>query len=162
MNSSFPPDAIGDRVRVEKCDLIIDCTGNDEVLYHLSSLDWDDEVLFFSAWMSLGARRLFCFTAKGTRFSNEAFRRLMSPWLAKDFEEHAQEELPREGIGCWHPVFPARADDVWMMAAVAVKQLERIVSSPPAKPELVVFEQCRNEEGMFSGIRKASVEVGDD
>ena len=149
------------RARVEKCDLLTDCTGNDEVLYHLSCLDWKNEVLFFSASISLGARRLFCFVAQGTRFPNEIFRRLVSPWLVRDVEEHAREELPRKGIGCWYPVFPARADDVWMLAAVAVKHLERVASSPPAKPELIVFEQYRDERGMFSGIRKASVEVGD-
>jgi len=112
--------------------------------------------------MSLGARRLFCFAARETRFQNETFRRLVSPWLARDVDEHAREELPREGIGCWHPVFPARDDDVWMLAAVAVKQLERVALSPPSKPELVVFEQCQDDKGMFSGIRKVSVEVGND
>jgi hypothetical protein len=48
-----------------------------------------------------------------------------------------------------------------MLAAVAVKQLERVTSVPPAKPELVVFEQYRDDEGMFSGIRKVSVKVSD-
>ena len=147
LNASFPPKAISDIARVEKCDLVIDCTGDDEVLYHLATVDWKGEILFYSASMSLGARRLYCFTAKGTRFPNEVFRRLVSPWLARDAEDHIRSELPREGIGCWHPVFPARTDDVWMLATMAVKHLEQTVSSPPAKPELVVFGQTFDEEG---------------
>jgi len=162
LNSSFPPDGISDKNRIAACDLVIDCTGDDEVLYHLSTLEWANKTLFFSVSFGLRAHRLFCFAARAVRFPNESFRELLTPWLARDVEEHAGEEIPREGIGCWHPVFPARADDVWMMASVATKQLERFAGSALERSELVVFEQCRDEDGSFAGIRRASVQVGDE
>ncbi len=162
INSEFPPKSASDKRRVAECDIVIDCTGSDEVLYELSAFDWSEDALFFSASLSLGAKRLFCFAARGNRFPAETFRQKISPWLAKDVEAHARQELPREGIGCWHPVFPARADDVWMMASLATKQLERVAASPLPKPELTVFEQHMDEDGLFSGVRRVAVEVCDE
>lgn len=159
MNLFFPPTSAADRGRINECDLVIDCTGSDEVLQEMSSFEWSGERLFFSVSISLGAKRLFCFAAQGTSFPNREFRQLISPWLKKDLEDAAHEELPREGIGCWHPVFPARVDDMWLLASVAVKQLERVVESPPAAHELVVFEQEADENGMFSGVRRVAREV---
>lgn len=37
-------------------------------------------------------------------------------------------EMDREDPGCWHPVFPGRSDDVWMMAGIGAKELERLVT----------------------------------
>ena len=72
-------------------------------------------------------------------------------------EENAGVRLPREGIGCWHPLFPARIDDVWLMAAAAIKRLEETLAAPPTEPVLVVFEQTI-ENGHFTGIRLASLD----
>jgi hypothetical protein len=62
--------------------------------------------------------------------------------------------LPREGAGCWHPLFPARIDDLWLMAAAAVKVLESTVTEPPTEPLLAIFERFE-EDGVFAGIRRA-------
>ncbi|MBL0240398.1 MAG: hypothetical protein IPQ00_07480 [Chloracidobacterium sp.] len=40
-----------------------------------------------------------------------------------DAAENADVIPPREGVGCWHPVFPARADDIWMWGSIAIKVL---------------------------------------
>lgn len=69
-----------------------------------------------------------------------------------NYLQAADEEFPREGVGCWHPVFPARADDISMMAAVGVKYLESIVVTYPTEPTLTVFEQ-QFENGVFTGMR---------
>lgn len=97
---------------------------------------------------------MYCFTATGTSFPHDEFRRLITTWLKKDIEENSKAELPREGIGCWHPVFPARADDMWLLASAAVKHMEQAIISSAAKPQLVVFEQMVNDAGMFSGMRR--------
>ncbi|MCI0392350.1 MAG: ThiF family adenylyltransferase [Acidobacteria bacterium] len=159
INAAFPPDRISERARLSECDLVIDCTGNDEVVHHLSLFDWNSETLFFSVSMSLGARRLYCFSAHCKVFPLDAFRQQVGPWLAKDIEEQSDREMPREGIGCWHPVFPARADDVWLLASVAIKQLERVILSPLSEPTLIVFEQFHAENNFFSGVRLASIEA---
>jgi len=157
INAAFPPDRVSERARLAECDLVIDCTGNDEVIHHLSLFDWKSETLFFSVSMSLGARRLYCFSARGLAFQEDAFREQIRPWLAKDIEEQSNREMPREGIGCWHPVFPARADDVWLLASVTIKQLERAILAPTSEPALIVFEQFQDENNFFSGVRQASI-----
>lgn len=162
MNQSFPPANSDEKMRLTNCEVVIDCTGSDEVLQQMASFDWDSEKLFFSASMSLGARRLYCFAARGRSFPSESFRQQITPWLTRDFSENADTEMPREGIGCWHPIFPARADDVWMMAAVAVKQLEQTASFSRDKSEIIVYEQHRESGELFSGIRKVSTETGDE
>ena len=40
------------------------------------------------------------------------------------------DEARIEGIGCWHPVFPARADDVQLWAAVGTKFICRVINAP--------------------------------
>lgn len=70
---------------------------------------------------------------------------------------YAEQELPREGIGCWHPVFPARFDDITMMATHAVKCLEAGVATPQEQPTLTVFKQ-QYEDGILVGVRREQVE----
>ncbi len=156
IEAEFPPDRMSERTRLSECDLVIDCTGDDEVIHHLSLFEWKPETLFFSVSMSFGARRLYCYAAYGNAFSQDVFRQQIRPWLAKDIGEQSDKEMPREGIGCWHPVFPARADDVWLLASVAIKQLERVILSALSEPALVVFEQFQDENKFFSGVRQAS------
>jgi hypothetical protein len=115
--------------------------------------------LFVSISLGFQARRLFCFTASGASFPHATFSALLAPWLQQELKEHANQELPREGIGCWHPVFPARVDDVWMLASIAVKQLESIITRLPAQPELTVFEQ-HYDNSAFVGVRRLSSRVG--
>ena len=81
------------------------------------------------------------------------FSETLEPWLQREREESSGIELPREGIGCWHPVFPARADDIWMMAGIAAKYIESSVVIGVAEPTLTVFEQ-QFENGLFTGIRR--------
>jgi len=46
------------------------------------------------------------FGQRAVLFSGEAFRAAIAPWLIRERQEVATgPEFPREGIGCWHPVF---------------------------------------------------------
>ena len=157
-NTKFPPSDAGRAVRMNEYDVVIDCTGDDELLYELSTFEWKGERTFFSASLSLGVRRVYCFSASGTTFPHADFRRLITPWLKRDVEENSKAELPREGVGCWHPVFPGRADDVWLLASAAVKHFEQTVLSPSADSRLVVFEQMMDDGGLFSGVRRIASE----
>jgi hypothetical protein len=80
---------------------------------------------------------------------------MIQPWLARDLVENEGQELPREGVGCWNPVFPARAEDVWMMAAIAVKDLEHSVVSGLSEPSLRVYEQTYRD-GNFTGVQQVT------
>lgn len=127
------------------CDVVVDCSGVDSVLRDLNNMQWNNEKLFISVSLSYGARRLYCFASRGRTFSVEGFNAAVRPWLLKDAEEHLGTELPPEGIGCWHPAFPARIDQVWAWAGIAASVIEKAVVSPPTVAKLTVFERGVDE-----------------
>lgn len=124
---AFPPDSELTKYSLRQYDVIIDCTGDDSVLQALSVFDWHSEKIFISLAMTWRAEGLFAYAASETMFpAIDALSR---------FEESASPDIDLgeariEGIGCWHPVFPARADDVQLWAAVATKFICRVVSAP--------------------------------
>ncbi len=59
---------------------------------------------------------------------------------------------------CWHPVFPGRVDDIWLMAATAAKAVEQALTGPPGNPVLYVYEQ-QETDGAFGGVRMVSRQV---
>lgn len=159
IGTPFPPTEGSERVLLRDSDVIVDCTGNDEVLHEMTKFPWGGVKFFCSVSLGLRARRIFLFTAVATTFPHETFREVIAPWLELELQESAAgPEFPREGIGCWHPVFPARSDDVWLLASAAVKALERLIAEGRSEPSLTVFEQ-HEAGGVFAGVRR--VEVGD-
>jgi hypothetical protein len=144
------------REELEKYDVILDCTGEDEVLNDLNQMQWTFPKRFISISLGYGGRRLFIFSSTGTHFPHNSFRRMINPWLREEEKEYANVTLPREGLGCWHPLFPARIDDVWMMASAGIKRLE-VIFSDDTKSVLSVFEQQIND-GSFEGIKLVSEE----
>ncbi|CAM4526201.1 ThiF family adenylyltransferase [Myxococcus xanthus] len=140
---------------VGQCETIIDCTASDEVIEVLGRLSPSVSCHFFSASFGVGARRLLCFNAMGDRFPSDAYWAQAQEWIRRDHEEIRRTVLPREGVGCWHPVFPARSDDVVLAAAIAVKSLVAAVTERPAA-RLDVYE--RDEQGVcFRGVRHVSL-----
>lgn len=126
---------------VQTCEVVIDCSGSDSVLHHLASATWTEERLFVSASLGFEARRLFFFSAVGQTFPHADFRRVIGPWLIREREEYSGRDLPREGVGCWNPLFPARIDDVWSFASAAVRLIESRMLSIPRSSELIVLER---------------------
>ena len=157
LSKTFPPTTPVDIAIVHKAHIIIDCTGSDVVLEQLKRFAWEEPKLFLSISLGLWAKRLFLFSVMTNEFPREQFVSMVNPWLRKEMSENAGRELPREGIGCWHPLFPARVDDIWLMAGVAVKYLEDTLNSLPLEPKLVVFEQVHDTTG-FIGLRKVDLD----
>lgn len=126
-NSSFPPESEFMKCSLRQYDVIIDCTGDDGVLNALSAFDWQGEKIFISLAMTWRAEGLFAYAASETTFpaidASSRFKEFSLPDI--DFGD-----ARIEGIGCWHPVFPARADDVQLWAAVGTKFICRVVSAP--------------------------------
>jgi ThiF family len=154
IDGEFPPSEKEDREKVLLCDTVLDCTGEDSVLRQLQLFPWEGERLFASLSLGFGAERLFCFVSRGVTFSLDDYRCGLDPHLRRELDRYPEAELPREGAGCWHPLFPARIDDLWPMAAAAVKVLERAAAEPPPEPSLEIFERVE-EHGAFAGIRRA-------
>ena len=146
IDTAFPP-------ANDDCEIVIDCTADDTLLSHLAAFNWQGNRLFFSISLGLRARRMFFFSAQGESFPHSTFFEKTGPLIEEERKDYEGVEFPSEGIGCWHPVFPARADDIWMMASVAVKHMEEITTSPDEAPHLQLFEQIYDGT-QFQGIRK--------
>ena len=152
ISDHFPPRDPKCLEQILDCDVVVDCTASDAVLESLSRQDWGRPVTFVSLSLGFGARRLFFFSALATRFPKDSFREKLDPWLRSEIDSY-DVELPRDGIGCWYPKMPARADDVWMMSSASVKLIESCLLDPPETPELTVLEQQFDDDG-FSALRK--------
>lgn len=141
------------RDAIESCDLIIDCTGDDSLLYDLSRTEFGEEKIFASISLGFWARQLFVFCGKANAFPVNQFMESVTPYLRQEHKAMGGKELPRNGIGCWHPAFPARCDDVWMMTAAAVKIVEAFVQGNALTGGLTVLRQ-KYVDGVFCGIEK--------
>jgi hypothetical protein len=138
-------------------DIIIDCTANDELLSVLAGISFPNDVHFFSISIGFRAKRMFCFHAKDESFPVDEYISEMSEWIEVEQVEFKGETFPREGIGCYHPVFPARCDDMWLWASIAVKAIAKGVYLSPTDPELYVYEQNEDEDGSVSIHRAIEV-----
>jgi hypothetical protein len=157
IRDDFPPTNEAERDALQQFEIIFDCTGNDSVLHQLENFPWESTKTFFSISMGLGGKRLFLFMGRGNRFPHITFREKLNPWLHKELQEYENKQLPREGIGCWNPVFPARLDDVWMLASIAVKHIEKLLETSVSNYNFTVFEQTYENEA-FTGIHQVFFE----
>lgn len=131
-----------------KHDVIVDCTAENDVLRLLAAHPQVKDVCFVSASVGHHARHLFLFAFYGKAFPWQQFSVEMAPWSEKEFNEAAGMDYARDGLGCWHPLFPAAAHDIWQMASIAVRQIGVFAEQPPATPSLVVYR--RHDDGSTS------------
>lgn len=133
---------------LEPYDVLVDCTGSDEVLFLLSRAWWLRPKVFASFSLGYAGRRLFAFGAVAHQFPGEPFKGALAPWLADEAVLWSANGEVLEGAGCWSPLFPARADDVMLAAAVCVKEVEQLVAERSAAPRFRVFEQEHTPGGL--------------
>lgn len=134
-------------------DLVIDTTGNDDVLATLGELPGAHVRRWLTVSLGLGADRLYCFHAVGARFPVAEFYGSIRPWLDDDRRRHP-DELPWEQAGCWSPVFPAREDDVALFAATALREVERTAMPDLPQPPLRVFQRYLDDDGTLLTISR--------
>lgn len=149
---AFPPVEEEDLALIAHCELILDCTGDDATLHELARYVWGSEKMFCSISLSYKASRVYVYTARGRSFPVDDFRTRFTTWAERDARDFTGEELVQGAAGCWHPSFPARVDEVWMLSAAAVRRLEEAVVGAETEPQLTVFEQV--SETCFQGIRR--------
>ena len=122
------------------------------MLLSLPQFSWGGEKLTASISINYGALKAFVFTYKGGNFPVQEYLHKIRPHLETIDQV---KELPSDGIGCWHPTFPARADDLWLLMSACVKYVLNSVENPLASEtcRFTVFEQVL-ENGDFMGVRK--------
>jgi ThiF family len=119
--------------------LILDCTADDEVALELDRVTWPPDTSVVSLSLSYEATRLYIYTQRGG-FAASTMLSGLAPYLEKDLEEHPPETFPREGIGCWHPIFPSRIELVLKCAARAVSFLSEHLESIDTTGCLMVLD----------------------
>jgi hypothetical protein len=124
------------RSAIENADLVIDCTANDSVLGRMHEFSWKDSSILSSVFIGLQCERIYLYVSRGWSFSYETFQRTINPLVEQDYAAHPGFVLPRENLGCWHPVFPARPEDVWLMTSLGLKELEEILRVEPTSLQL--------------------------
>lgn len=124
VDEAFPPDKAEWRTVIDSADLIIECTGDDATLLALKEYPWPNAKRFISLSLGWKANRLYCFSSGGLYFPAEIYREHYDSWKKVELSDRDAEGLTWEGIGCWHPVFPARVEDVMLGATVATKFIE--------------------------------------
>ncbi|WP_439554705.1 ThiF family adenylyltransferase [Dyadobacter sp.] len=139
-----------DKSYLQQFDLIIDATGNDQALHYLSNHISGSDKKFVSISLGLNAKRLFHYQYQGAENLEFEFKKEFSPWLEQEIEIVGDSSLPREGIGCWHPLFPARVDDVWMMSTAAIKLIEAYYVGSDSSSTFIVLNTPDGD--MFQGI----------
>ena len=137
-------------IDLDKYDIIIDCTGENSVLDIIQNCDFKMKHIFASVSVGLGAKRLYITMMNNIDFSFNTFYDLIAPYLMYEETLHNDYNLPRNGIGCWHPTFPGRSDDIWLGASIATKAIEKYIITKSEKTISLVYEQ-KESNGIFEG-----------
>ena len=133
---------------IDKYNIIIDCTGENSVLEIFQKANFEKNHIIASISVGLGAKHLYMALMNGKTFIFNSFYEMISSYIEKERKAFDDYKLPRNGIGCWHPTFPGRSDDIWLAAATAVKGIENYVLMKSKKNLLFVYEQ-KEKNGIF-------------
>lgn len=155
IDAKFPPIQTEDIDKINSCSIIIDCSASDELIQSLNKYNFNGEKLFYSISTGYKATRLFLFYSMGDKFPVPDFTEMIESYLIEENIIAEKEGFPMEGIGCWHHIFPARIDDVWMLASIAVKNLETILLQPPTGSNLIIYDQ-EYESGVLCGLKRVA------
>jgi hypothetical protein len=147
-SAAFPGGISGESASRE-ADILLDCTGSDRLIEEMAEIKSNSQQLFVSAFTGLFAERLYVFSACGTSYPLREFADEVNPWILREREFYAGEELPWEGTGCWHPVFPGRASAFSLFAAALVRRIEGLMISGNCHPQLLVMESSTSPTGVI-------------
>lgn len=159
VRSKFEHNSLEDAVMEKKIllsdfDIIIEATAQDSILTFLNDNLVDSKCLFSSISTGYMAETLYLYTIPFStdkqNFIND-FNAKTQKWLKMDVQKVSDEEQLIEGIGCWHPLFPARIDDILMLVGAAVKNFEKELANGD-RPKLTVIQKQYNND-TFTGIK---------
>lgn len=137
--------------KMNNFDLIIDCTSENFVLDELVKFDFTEDKIFVSISIGIAAENLYMSLQKAKKFKADDFLYMVDPWLDKDVDKYPEIDLPRDGVKCWSPTFPARYEDIMLASSTAIKVIEDFVDSDKKKLNSVYNKSSTNE---FIGYRR--------
>lgn len=124
-------------------DIIVDCTGDNDVLQNLTTFQNDKNKLIVSISISYAAKHLFVAIVNGKNFQFDAFIDTIKEFLEPQEKAGIQENqvIRNEAIGCWHPLFPARCDEIWLAATTAIQAINRYFESKSSSSLILIYKQ---------------------
>lgn len=117
--SYFPEQNAGDRP-YDEYDVILDISGENSVLISMEQHPWTGEKLFISLSMTWAAQALLVWSSSGAAVPAAYVIDCFSNMIGSHGLRERHEEI-MEGIGCWHPVFPANPAEVQLWAAIGAR-----------------------------------------
>lgn len=148
-NNAFPHSSHLGCLRA--ADIIIDTTGSDTVIQRLAEQRFSQRPVILSVSLGWQGKTLYAYAQRTRRFDAPAFYKAVLPHVESDRPADHLQNTPREGIGCWHPVFPATYTDVQLMASCAASFLEhQLTLEEPGG--FSVYEQYE-DAGRWAGVR---------
>ncbi len=154
--SVFPAQTPEQRDLASACDLVVDCTAEESTLYAIENYPWPEDAYAVSLSFGWYVHRLYVAGAPCREFTRDSVVDLLRPYEEEDLANHPAREMVGEGPGCWNPVFPGRSDDVWMMAAIGTKELERLVTQSDTGLRGSMFKWVRENE--FEGVSRQEID----
>lgn len=137
-------------------DIIVEATGSDSVLELLSAkasgLHGKHLVSISTGY---NAERLYLLSYKSEineKSFKETFEHNFTNWHDQERTSAKNSEEVPDGIGCWHPLLPARIDDLQMHIGAAVKLIEKSFLSD-SKNIFYAIEKTYDENEDFSGLK---------
>lgn len=127
-------------------DIVIDCTGNDRVLFALENDTWETPRLVVST--SLGPRgdRLYMYATYTHTFDQTDFVERYRPWSHRDLAEHRPEhDMIPERVGCWHPTSVITMNMIARWGGMVPELLERSADLGRGQSSFTVLESLRND-----------------
>ncbi|MCB5411228.1 ThiF family adenylyltransferase [Pseudogemmobacter faecipullorum] len=141
IDKSFPMMGYDGLETADDYEVILDCTAENKLLRGLSMIPWKSEKLFISLSVNWGAQGLMFWSSRGSAFpAIDATTRLEA--LARRFRPEKLEERI-EGIGCWHPVFPADAADIQVWAGMGARFVLNQIAGAPEACGIYFFNEDR-------------------
>ena len=113
----------------DEYDMIMDCTGENQVLYDLEKYEFKHEKIFISASIGINGDNIYLLLQKGTKFDSSNFVYELLPFMKENVEKLDEMELPRDGTKCWMPAFPAKYHDILSISSLTVKIIEKFLES---------------------------------
>lgn len=130
-------------------DLILETTGNDDVIAWLGEQKVKEGCVLGSCSIGIYGRRIY-FALQSDGFNVNQFLSSVNPYLADDCKDIEPDELPRDGLGCWHPTFPAACSDLWLAASICTKTLDELIKTSLNNQIIYVWELDQDELGIPS------------
>lgn len=135
-------------------DIIIDCSSSSRVLDLLEHSG--GEAQLFVCAFGYGAENTYFCSSRLGRFSAKIYWEKFGSLLLNEKKKAERAGLPWEGLGCWSPVFPARASDVSGSAALIVDCISKAVIFDQAD-QYIAFTTERGDSEFISEIKRVNL-----